>query len=984
MMIRQGVLATQASLPSVDDEWSRMLDNVNEYLSQHNMPTDLTILGAVKLYELGQVSKEHAAALAELSVPEFDQYRQQLQSYPAHLSRRADQPHTSLSELIAQLELQKQLFANLVAVNHAISSRLSLPETLQNVLDIAMKLTRAKEAGLFLVNDADIVTYSIFSSHINAIYHDQRYIGLIMDKGLAGWVLRHKQLALVPDTELDDRWLDLPNDQIIHRSALVIPIINDERTVGVLTLTHPAPYHFSNNDAAFMLAAADQIALALYNAQIYDAQRRQAERLNTLYTVLQTVGAHLEPATAVETAVQKVAELTGWPAVTISLPDETQTYLINMATAGTIAISHSQRRIANQGITGRAFRTQQTQYVPDVSADPDYYMGHPAVRSEIAVPMRSGRHILGVFDVASDRYNAFDGEDITLAESLAETIALALNNARLYTETQRRLMEQTTLRHATSLISSTLDLSSVFHLIAEQLCKATAVTSAYICDFDAHKGTAVVLAEYYSPEANSKERVSDLGATYELSQIAPQVMDALIEGRAQIMHQDDPDITPLLHEHLETYGGFSQLIIPFQVIGKTLAYASLWESRYRRNFSPDEISLCLEIAQHAATAMRHAQLFRTIVEERGRLQTLIESSRDGVILIGVSQEILVMNELALHMLHVPGQTDYWIGRSTGHLILYLRHQARSAAHMLLGETRRIINGNEPPAEGEFEVQGRTVHWLNLPVMSEEITLGRLFVVRDVTKERVVENMRKDLIRTMIHDFRNPLTAITGTVQLLELGLRESPNATQRQLFDVTYSTLQKMLHMVNSIMEINQLQSDQFPLDYELFDIVQLVQEGLELQRPLATTREIQLLSQYGATLPPVWADRTLIERTLRNLIGNAIKFTPQGGTVLVTVKENEALRGRSPNWQKRVFVTISDTGSGIPPALRDRLFQKFAVGTQRERGHGLGLAFCKMAIEAHGEQIWLDENPAPPFITSFAFTIPIHHNHKENERHHS
>lgn len=972
MIIRPGVLATEACNAKANSDRSRMLNFMNQLPSQPDGSVSMSLLAAIKLYELGQVSKEHAAAIAELSPAEFESYQRLLQS-SAPTSAPPDSFHNSFKELIAQLELQKTLFANLVDVNRAITSRLSLPETLQNVMSIAMKLTGAKEAGLFLIDGSDVVTYSMFSSRVNTLYHDQRYIGMIMDKGLAGWVLRHKRLALIPDTEQDDRWLNLPEDKIVHRSALVIPIINDERTVGILTLTHPVPHHFTNNDAAFMLAAADQIALALYNAQVYEAQRRQTKRLNTLYTVLQTVGAHLEPTTAVEAAVQKVAELTGWPAVTISLPDETHTLLINIATAGPIIISQSQRRITNQGITGRAFRTQQTQYVPDVSADPDYYMGHPNIRSEIAVPVRSGRHILGVFDVASDRPDAFDDEDITLAESLAETIALALNNARLYTETQHRLLEQTTLRHANSLISSTLDLPTVFERIAEQLCKVTDATSVYICDFDAYHGTSIVVAEYFGAEANNKERISDLGVTYHLNQLSLGIVEDLSQGRAQIMHRDDPTLAPLLREHLVRYGGFTQLLLPFQLAGKTLAYASLWESRFKRTFSADEISLCLGIAQHAATAMRHAQLFRTIVEERGRLQTLIESSRDGVILIGVAKEILVMNELALHMLHVPGYSEHWIGRSTGHLILQLRHQARSAAHMLLSENRRIVNGNEPPVEGELEIQGRTIHWLNLPVMSEETTLGRLFVLRDVTKERVVENMRKDLIRTMIHDFRNPLTAITGTVQLLELGLRDSPNPTQRQLFDVTYSTLQKMLHMVNSIMEINQLQSDQFPLDREAFDSLALVQESLRLQQPLATTRGIQLLSEYPPTLQPAWADRTLIERTLRNLIGNAIKFTPQGGIVRVRVQETEALRGKNPLPQPRILIEISDTGPGITPALRDRLFQKFAVGTQRERGHGLGLAFCKMAVEAHGEKIWHDESAPLPFTTTFAFTLPVH-----------
>ena len=939
----------------------------NDPIAVDDLP-DTKVLAAVKLYELGRLNKEQAAAFADLPLSLFNYHLQTLSLY---------HPFPVTPALLSTSPSAKTLFANLVAVNQAITSHLSLPETLQNVMDIAMELTRAKEAGLFLVDLDGVVSYSLFSSHINAIYHDQRYIGLIMDKGLAGWVLRHKKMALVLDTEHDDRWLDLPGDDVVHRSALVLPIINGGIPVGVLTLTHPTPHHFTPDDAHFMLAAADQIALALFNAQLYEEKRQQADRLNTLYTVLQTVGAHLQPETAIEKAVHTVAQLTDWPAVTIFLLDTNQTYLSNTTTAGYITIPTGQRPIRERGVVGRAYLRQQTQYVPDAAADLDDDLEHPALKSKLAVPMRSGGHSIGIFAIASTQMNAFDQQDIALAESLAEAIALALSNARLYTETQHRLSEQTTLRRAYGLISSTLDLPTVFQLIAEQLSQTIGVTSTYICGFDEKQRMAIVLAEHYHEEASRAERVSDLYQMYDLRLYSPSTIEALLQGRVQILQRDDPTLLPALRDHMTTYGCISALMVPFQVGGATLAYASLWESRYRHYFTPTEIALCQGIAQHAASAMRHAQLFRTIVEERGRLQTLIESSRDGLILIGVNQDILVMNELVLHLLGIPGQSDDWLHRSTGHLILHLRHQARGAAHMLLSETRRIINGNEPPGEGEFEVRGHIIHWLNLPVMSEETTLGRLFVFRDVTKERLVESMRKDLIRTMIHDFRNPLTAIIGTVQLLELGLSAPPTPNQRQLLDVTYNTIKKMLEMVNSIMEINQLQSDQFPLEYEVFALEQLLQEVLISQQPIATTRTINLSMAVSDPLPLAYADRTLIERTLRNLIGNALKFTPAGGSILVTAKETSSLRGRSNSQQKHLLIEVHDTGPGIAPGLRDRLFNKFAVGTQRERGHGLGLAFCKMAIEAHGEQIWLAESAHPTYITTFAFTLPLYNEHK-------
>lgn len=106
-----------------------------------------------------------------------------------------------------------------------------------------------------------------------------------------------------------------------------------------------------------------------------------------------------------------------------------------------------------------------------------------------------------------------------------------------------------------------------------------------------------------------------------------------------------------------------------------------------------------------------------------------------------------------------------------------------------------------------------------------------------------------------------------------------------------------------------------------------------------------------------------MLKRVLQNLVSNAIKFTPAGGVVRVTARAD-------PSEEPRLLVSVSDTGPGVPAEIQDRLFQKFVTGRQLGHGSGLGLAFCKMVIEAHGERIWLDntyENGA-----MFTFTLPL------------
>jgi signal transduction histidine kinase len=158
------------------------------------------------------------------------------------------------------------------------------------------------------------------------------------------------------------------------------------------------------------------------------------------------------------------------------------------------------------------------------------------------------------------------------------------------------------------------------------------------------------------------------------------------------------------------------------------------------------------------------------------------------------------------------------------------------------------------------------------------------------------------------------------------------------------------------------LESGQVPLNRTQIRLEDLVAEVMEMQLPLAAAKELQLENQVRTDLPPVWADAELISRLLQNLVSNAIKFTPEGGKVCVgaTAQEHEG--------RQMLFVTVSDNGPGIPPEIQGRLFQKFVTGRQVGRGSGLGLAFCKLAIEAHGERIWVDS--VPERGTTFIFTL--------------
>jgi PAS domain S-box-containing protein len=464
--------------------------------------------------------------------------------------------------------------------------------------------------------------------------------------------------------------------------------------------------------------------------------------------------------------------------------------------------------------------------------------------------------------------------------------------------------------------------------------------------------------------------------------------DAVIEGMADGMLVVDEetsivDLNPAARAMLglsardavgrragEVLGAWPQLVERFRVVTEGQTEVTLGEGEARRRYD-----LRISPLRHGAstgrvfvfrdvTAAREADedrqaLHRAAVEERSRLLALIRASHDGILLFGRDLRFLVVNDAALTLLRLPGRPEDWLGRPLDEALAVLRDVAPAVAEAAEAELQRVRHGDEPDAEGEYALPPRVVRWQNLPVSAGPAPLGRLLVLRDVTEDRTLERMRSDLTHTMVHDLRNPLTAILGTLDLLDG--TGSMTGHQEDMIRVARGGAQMMVNLVNAILDVTQLESGRMPLQRERLRLTPIVTETLDLHRPLARDRGLTLSSDVADSHPDVWADPRLVSRILHNLVGNSIKFTREGGAIRVSALSD------SPS---ALRVAVSDDGPGIPPELRDRLFQKFTTGDVKGRGTGLGLAFCRLAVEAHGGRIWVDTPPGGG--TTFSFTLPL------------
>jgi signal transduction histidine kinase len=247
----------------------------------------------------------------------------------------------------------------------------------------------------------------------------------------------------------------------------------------------------------------------------------------------------------------------------------------------------------------------------------------------------------------------------------------------------------------------------------------------------------------------------------------------------------------------------------------------------------------------------------------------------------------------------------------------------------------------------------------------------LLVFRDETEQRELELMREDLSRMIVHDMRSPLTAVTSGLKLLkdlvppDSSIRPAVESTA----DASQRALRKLLNRVDSLLDISKLESGQLTLEIGAVGLAGLVDNVCVELSPLAHELEVTLVAQIADTVPLLLLDGDKIERVLLNLVDNALKFSPNNSSVMICAYEP----GTHEAPETFVRVDVIDSGPGVPDEHKTRLFDRFAQieGQQgRRRGTGLGLAFCRLAVHAHGGHIWIEDNPIGGTI--FAFTLPV------------
>ncbi|NLE51704.1 MAG: GAF domain-containing protein [Chloroflexi bacterium] len=426
-------------------------------------------------------------------------------------------------------------------------------------------------------------------------------LSLARGDGIVGWAAQQAETALAPNVSEDPRFL--PHAVLdATRSEIGVPLVVQGRVVGVLDVQSNRLDAFGADDIFLLETLAAQLAIAIQEAQTYDAERRQTERVNAMTDVARALVSILNIDDLLDEVVDLVTDHLGYDRVHLFLRvGERLVFRSGSGVhSGRWALERLSFGLDDDGVIPWVAREGQPQISGDVRGNEWYLVGPDLAdtRSEMTVPIRIGAHVLGVFDIQSTELDAFTDDDVALIQALADTVAIALRNASLFANEQRRRMLSETLRELSTVLGSSLDLNSVLDGILVGLERVVDYTAGVILLYDPNTAT-------YQVSAARGDLVETDSGTWDELIPAAELDDARLTALLhQLTHADEG-------EHVDRH---DEILVPLTVAGEPTGYLAL-ERIGPDRFTPEDNEIINTFANQAAVAITNAQLYMAQREE---------------------------------------------------------------------------------------------------------------------------------------------------------------------------------------------------------------------------------------------------------------------------------------------------------------------------------------------------------------------------------
>ncbi len=790
-----------------------------------------------------------------------------------------------------------------------------------------------------------------------------------------------KTILLNTEQELKSFGMQIISGTSGVKSAIWIPMLVGGELRGTISLQNIDHEHaFDEFDVRLLETLSHSMSLALENVRLFEESKRllkETEERNAELAVINSVQSGL----AAQLDIQAIYDLVGNKIADI-FPD---------AQSVGIGLFDPERKVRTwyyvieKGVryypepdryAGKPYETlyDTTGY----SREPVIYNenihqileqhGIPLVegteepKSAVFVPMIVGDKIIGQIDLQNmEHEHAFSDSDIRLLSTLANSASIAIENARLFAETQRllevtahRAVELATLNTVSQALVAEIDLDALIELTGEQMRTIFNADIVYIALWD--RETNLINFPYnYGEEYTSIEYGQGLTSKILLSG-EPLLINSDIGGRLTELG------TKMMGRPASSYLG-----VPIISKGEAIGVISVQNTQAEGRFSEDHVRLLSTIAANVGTAIRNASLFDEIKRRKLYYEKIIAYSPAAIVLINRNADVTGWNPAAERLFGY--RADEAIGRNLDTLIAKdekLYQEAVAYSQQAIAENRLHVITRRTRKDStmvDVEVMG-------LPVYVDGTHTGFIAIYHDISEllrarqEAIRANEAKSVfLANMSHELRTPLNAIIGFTRIVQRKGKDTLPQAQLDNLDKVQVSAEHLLSLINSVLDISKIEAGRMDVKLSSFQIKPLIEMALMTTQPLIRQDKVQVVSEIPPNLPAIYSDQEKLKQILLNLLGNSAKFTTKG-MIKVSAKHLDS----------SIALVVRDSGIGISPSAMEQIFEEFQQGdsstTRQYGGTGLGLSISRSLARLLGGELTAESEQGSG--STFTLTIPL------------
>jgi GAF domain-containing protein/CheY-like chemotaxis protein len=911
-------------------------------------------------------------------------------------------------------------------VGRDVSSTLELSAVMDKIATHARDLLSASTSAIYLP-DKEGRTFRAIAAKgkiAEEIMADTVHSG----EGIIGTLAQQGRGEFINDTNADPRTVQIPGTAMVSEERLMVtPLLTAQKVIGMMAVWREGGAPFNQADFGFLEELSLQAAIAIKNANYVNQVKQRVAELDILNSASEAMSKVLDVKTVTRIIGDKVRDIFTADSVIITLLDHpTQLihhyYVYDKKEGG--YIDYLKPFPLGTGITSRVIQTRmplnlgtlEEQTANGGYVAPELFENAKGVQytqSWMGVPIIVGDKVVGVVNVQSYKEHAYTEDDQRLLQTLSANMGVAIENARLFDETQR-LLKETEQRNAELQIINGIgqvltrqhDLATVIDLVGDKLREIVGEDNVGIGLYDPK--TRVVTTQYVYKKDERLQTPSFVMNDFTLK--------AAMQGKSLVFNKFSPRLWARLGPQMSVDGQIpkSAVMVPL-VVGKTLVGGISVQTFDRENaYSESFVKLLEAIASNMATSIQNARLFEETKQRAAELAVVntVSNALAGALDLNTVIELVgeqirsafhadiayvALLDDARQTIHFPYQygeelSSIALGRGLVSKVIEGKQsilinrdiekrrvelgvtfagQRRARAYLgvpifLGGEAIGILSVQSEKQENAFTENDQRLLETIAANVGVAIQNARLFEEAEQARRAAEEanHAKSAFLANMSHELRTPLNAIVGFTRIVRRKAEGALPEKQLDNLDKVLTSSEHLLNLINTVLDIAKIEAGRMEVQASNFSIEALSEQCLTTAQPLIKPG-VRLERDFAPIATIIHSDQDKIKQIILNLLSNAAKFT-QTGYVRLSIRSNPT----------HLTLAVSDTGIGINKEALDRIFEEFQQAdtstTRKYGGTGLGLSISRSLARLLGGELTAVSEPGQG--ATFTLTIPIHY----------